>query len=132
MSGPRRDPAIQERLDAWGVWVLGATSAGYGSTSIAALMDLASGRRVWDSSDGVPRSFVPVDAIECERTDRAVRSLPAELREAVEAWHVMREGTLDSVARRLGIVRATLHRRLCQADIRVHEWLRADKGKRQQ
>ncbi|MGS1116886.1 hypothetical protein [Castellaniella sp. UC4442_H9] len=64
-----------------------------------------------------------MDNIECSRTNQAVQALPMELRRAVGAWHGARSGTLDEVARRLGVVRGTLHRRLCQADQRIAEWL---------
>lgn len=80
-------------------------------------------------SDGF-RAFVPVDSVECSVTDEAVRSLPVDLREAVRAWHCCKEGTLDMVAHDLGIVRGTLHRRLCQADRRIAAWLR-DRSRRE-
>ncbi|MBN9475393.1 MAG: hypothetical protein ABS43_01725 [Bordetella sp. SCN 67-23] len=127
MSGMRRDPRIQARLDAWGMWrqlgVQGGSFSGGGST-LAALVDVAAGRRVFGSSEP-PRAYVPVDAIECAITHEAVQTLPAELREAVAGWHCARTGTMEEVARRLGVVKTTLHRRLCQADIRIAEWLKA-------
>ncbi|GAA5231764.1 hypothetical protein GCM10025795_02460 [Verticiella sediminum] len=114
----KRDPAMQERLDAWGVW---RYSGGYAASSpLADFMGAGGG-----DSDGVPRSFVPVDALECARTDEAVRALPTELRQAVGAWHGTASGTLDAVAHGLGIVRGTLHRRLCYADQRLAEWFAA-------
>lgn len=127
-AGLRRDPAIQTRLDAWAVWLAGGAGErrSGGGHPLAVLMDLHAGRRVTTSSSFSPRAAVPCDAIECSRTDAAVKSLPFDLRQAVHAWHGG-VGTLDGVAQRLGIVRATLHRRLCQADQRIAQWLAAHK-----
>lgn len=131
-TGLRRDPVIQARLDAWARWLQGAAAGhgrGGGGHPLAMLMDLHSGRRVTTSSSFSLRTTVPCDAIECDRTDQAVKSLPMELRQAVHAWHGD-IGTLDGVAKRLGIVRATLHRRLCQADQRIAQWLADHKPRR--
>lgn len=118
MSGPRRDPRMQARFDAWAVWLFSGSGGGGSMHPLARLMEGEEG-----GSDGF-RAFVPVDSVECSVTDEAVRALPADLREAVRAWHCCKEGTLDMVARDLGIVRGTLHRRLCQADQRIAAWLR--------
>lgn len=123
MSGPKRIPEIQARLDRWAIWCDRATSGSSGSASwLAYMVDLAAGRRVHDGD----RSYgceIPVDNIECSRTNQAVNALPMELRQAVGAWHGARSGTLEEVARRLGIVKTTLWRRLGQADHRIAEWL---------
>lgn len=121
MNGPKRMPRIQARLDQWAIWaVRSASGGGGGGTTISYLMDMAAGRRV--SGDTVYECVVPVDEIECSRTDAAVRQLPVELRQAVSAWHCGTD-TLEACARRLGVVRGTLHRRLCQADMRVYAYL---------
>lgn len=119
MSGLRRDPRMQARLDAWAVWLFSGSGGGGGLHPLARLME---GEEA--GSDGF-RAFVPVDSVECSVTDEAVRALPVDLREAVKAWHCCKEGTLESVARQMGVVKTTLHRRLCQADLRIAEWLRA-------
>lgn len=123
MSGLKRLPDIQARLDAWGVWA----SRGYGLSSgashpLARLMDWKSGRRVSLSGEGGFGAYVPVDEIECSLTDEAIATLPDVLRQAVRAWHTCQGGTLESVAFDLGVVRGTLHRRLCQADKRLSDW----------
>ena len=123
MSGVRRDARMQARFDSWGRWLHTARGRGGASHPLARLMDWASGRRVTAVATGPMRAFVPVDEIECSITDEAIRSLPADLAAAVRAWHGSQSGTLESVATELGIVRGTLHRRLCQADQRVAEWL---------
>lgn len=121
--GLRRNAKIQARLDNWAIWLHSGTGGGGGSHPIARLMDWKAGRRVTASGDGGFDSTVPVDEIECSLTDRAVQALPPVLQEAVRAWHGAREGTLDTIAGQLGIVRGTLHRRLCQADVRIYTWL---------
>lgn len=96
---------------------------GYGGTPLAYLIDLAAGKRVHDDSSAAV-AVVPVDSVECSLTDDAVLALPDDLREAVTAWHCASSGTMDEVARRLGVVKTTLWRRLCHADMRIQEWFR--------
>lgn len=120
----KRLPEIQARLDAWGVWV---TRGGTGSANmhpLARLMDWKSGKRVSVSGDGGYSAYVPVDEIECGLTDEAIAQLPEALRQAVRAWHTCQGGTLETVAYDLGVVRGTLHRRLCQADLRLLDWFK--------
>ena len=124
MSGMKRMPDIQARLDAWGVWITrGSGYMGSSTHPLARLMDWKSGKRVTVSGQGGFSAYVPVDVIECSLTDDAVSCLPDALRQAVRAWHTCKGGTMDSVANDLGVVRGTLHRRLCQADIRIRDWL---------
>jgi len=126
MSGLRRIPQIQARLDEWARWRDSrgcGGGLGYGGSPISYLMDLAAGKRVHEDTGGVG-SFVPVDSIECSITDDAVLALPDELRRAVTGWHCASHGTMDEVARRLGIVKTTLWRRLAHADMRIQQWLR--------
>lgn len=130
MSGAKRDPAIQARFDAWGRWLHASAGGGGSAHPLARLMDWASGHRADAGPTGPMRAYVPVDHIECAATDEAIRSLPDDLADAVRAWHGTQSGTLDSVAAQLGIVRGTLHRRLCQADRRVTEWLHERSRKR--
>jgi len=125
MSGPRRIPHIQARLDEWAMWRVsqgGAGGLGYGGSPIGYLMDLAAGKRVHEDTDSAG-SVVPVDSIECSITDDAVLALPDELRQAVTAWHCASHGTMDEVAGRLGVVKTTLWRRLAHADTRIQQWL---------
>lgn len=124
MSGMKRLPEIQTRLDAWGMWVTrGGRLCGGSMHPLARLMEWKSGKRVSVSGEGGFSAYVPVDEIECSLTDEAVSALPDVLRQAVRAWHTCQGGTLETVAFDLGVVRGTLHRRLCQADIRIRDWL---------
>ena len=126
----RRDQYIVARLDSWGKW-LHSASGGSGQSWLATMVDIMNGQRVW-SNAGPVRCYVPVDSIECSITDQAVMALPIDLRKAVVAWHgcLYQDGTLDSVSRELGVARGTLHRRLCQADMRVLEWLDEDRKRK--
>jgi hypothetical protein len=119
-----RNPAMKERLDSWGMWQH-LPQGGGASHPLARLADLAGGRRVHATPEGPMRAYVPVDHLECARTDEAIRALPQELQQCVRAWHGRTDATMDRVAKDLGIVRATLHRRLCQADARIAEWFAA-------
>ena len=120
----KRLPDIQARFDAWGLWVTrGGGAAGGAMHPLARLMEWKSGKRVSVSGDGGFTSFVPVDEIECGLTDEAIGSLPPDLRDAVRAWHTCKGGTLESVAKEMGVVKTTFWRRLVQADHRVAEWL---------
>lgn len=125
LRGVRRIPKIQARLDAWAEWrASSGGSMGGGGSVIGYLMDLAAGKRVHED-DGSAQSVVPVDSIECSITHEAVLALPDELRQAVVAWHCASSGTMEEVAKRHGMVKATLWRRLAHADWRIREWLRA-------
>jgi len=62
-------------------------------------------------------------------TDRAVSALPDELRRTVVAAY-MWEGGVETIAGHLGVTRATLHNRLCNADRRISAWLDAHFNKR--
>lgn len=126
----KRISYIVARLDSWGRWL--HSSGGNSQSWLATMVDIMNGQRVW-SNTGPVRCYVPVDSIECAITDKAVMALPDDLRKAVVAWHgcIYQDGTLDTVSRELGIARGTLHRRLCQADIRVVEWLDEDRKRKQ-
>lgn len=125
IRGVRRIPKIQARLDAWARWCDNQGGGlGGGGTVISYLMDLAAGKRVHED-DATPQAVVPVDSIECSITHEAVLALPDELRQAVVAWHCASHGTLEEVAKRHGMVKTTLWRRLAHADWRIQEWLRA-------
>jgi len=132
MSGAKRDPGMQARFDSWGRWLHSSGMGGGAAHPLARLMDWASGRRVTTGPTGPMRAFIPVDHIECAITDAAIRALPKDLSDAVRAWHGTQSGTLESIAAELGIVRGTLHRRLCQADARAAEWLREQNRDRRQ
>ncbi|APX75092.1 hypothetical protein DXK93_01585 [Achromobacter sp. K91] len=112
MSEIQRIPWVRERLDQWGRWVLLGT-ARLGGSVLAQLADAVGG--------GAKRSYVPVDSLECEITDRAVAGLPKELKDAVLVWHTS-EGTMEGIAQEIGISKITLQRRLAHADKRIDEW----------
>ncbi|WP_313064642.1 hypothetical protein [Achromobacter animicus] len=112
MNEIQRIPWVRERLDQWGRWVLLGT-ARLGGSVLAQLADAAGG--------SAKRSYVPVDSLECEITDRAVAGLPKELKDAVLVWHTS-EGTMEGIAQEIGITKITLQRRLAHADKRIDVW----------
>ncbi|MFY3130679.1 hypothetical protein ACOTF1_06590 [Achromobacter ruhlandii] len=114
MSEIQRIPWVRERLDQWGRWVLLGT-ARLGSSVLGQLADAVGG--------GAKRSYVPINGLECELTDRAVASLPRELKDTVLFWHTS-EGTMEGIAEEMGISKMTLQRRLAHSDRRIDEWFR--------
>lgn len=114
MSEIQRIPWVRERLDQWGRWLLLGT-ARIGSSVLGQLSEAVGG--------GAKRSYVPVDSLECELTDRAVASLPRELKDTVLVWHTS-EGTMEGIAEEMGISKITLQRRLAHSDRRIDDWFR--------
>ncbi|EJO27773.1 hypothetical protein [Achromobacter marplatensis] len=114
MSELQRIAWVRERLDQWGVWQQVGSARLRGSV-LAQLAEAAGG--------GAKRSYVPIDNLECEETDRAVSHLPKELRETVRTWHTS-EGTMEGIAAGIGVTKVTLQRRLAHADRRIEEWFR--------
>lgn len=112
MSEIQRIPYIRERLDSWAVWIRTGTT-GAGTSVLGRLADAANGVKF--------SSRVPVNELECSLTDQAVSALPPEYKDAVKGWHTS-DGTLEDVARHLGIVKRTLQRRLARADAMLAEW----------
>lgn len=112
MSDIQRIPWVRDRLDQWGRWVLLGTGR-VGGSVLARLADAVGG--------GAKGSYVPVDSLECELTDRAVNVLPKEVKDTVLVWHTS-EGTMEGIAQEIGISKITLQRRLAHADRRIDEW----------
>lgn len=101
---------VDDRLEEWALWRAGAGL--YRSISYA--------REI----SGDATQLVEMNAnqeAECVETDMAVASLPDELKLAVIAFYTW-EGGLGVVSEKLRVTRATVHRRLCHADIRIVDW----------
>lgn len=64
---------------------------------------------------------------DCVEIDMAVASLPSELKQAVFAFYTW-QGGIGVITEKLRVTRATIHRRLCHADLRIVEWLRIRRG----
>lgn len=109
---------VVAKLNDWAVWrITGQTRVGgyscpvYNIERVSQTDDVRAGMRRFDPNE---------DASALE-TDRAIAALPTDLNATVVFAYTY-DGGPELTAKRLGITRATLHRRLCQADIRIAEW----------
>lgn len=109
---------IVARLNDWAIWrITGLTRIGgyscpvYNVGRVSQTADVRAGMRRFD----------PAEDASALETDRAIASLPSDLNATVVFAYTY-DGGPELTAKRLGITRATLHRRLCQADIRMAEW----------
>lgn len=114
---------VAAKLDEWAIWRLtGSTRVGsyscpaYNIERVSQTDDVRAGMRRFD----------PTEDASALETDQAIASLPYELKAAV-LYSYTYDGGIDLTAKRLGITRATLHRRLCQADLRIAEWFDSKK-----
>jgi len=109
---------VDAALGRWAIWAVdgrarvgGYASPMYDPNRVAQTADVRAGMGVNDPElDGAAFEM-----------DRAIAALPEELIRAVKAAYTW-EGGRDVIANKLRITRATLHRRLCNADIRIVEW----------
>ena len=99
---------IAQRLANWARWRLtrGGGALGYAGVNLA---DPNAGR------DGYAETVVPTSDVEAADTEDAVQRLPSELRATVTEYY-LGAGGLELKLRRLCIAKATLHKRLDQAD----------------
>lgn len=114
---------VDERLQAWAAWAHGAG----GSSGAGALFDPGRVDQTDDVRAGM-RNMDPAFNSAALETDQAVARLPTELKRTVCRTY-LDDGGMQLVADRLGITRATLHRRLCQADLRIAEWFDARRAR---
>ena len=119
----QRNEWVDARLSNWALWrITGLTRTGgyacpiYNIERVGQTDDVRAGMRRFD----------PLDDCTALETDRAIASLPDALQKTV-VWFYTYDGGNDLVALRLAITRATLHRRLCQADIRIAQWFELKK-----
>lgn len=113
---------INKRLEEWARW----------RVSDRALVRHALGvKNCWpqmlkDDKDQVKLerhgTLVPFNDLDCCEMDRAVCALPVDLKLVVTEVYC-RVGTTESVARRCGVSRMTLHRRLDRAHWLLLGWL---------
>ncbi|MFC3340026.1 sigma-70 family RNA polymerase sigma factor [Paracandidimonas soli] len=103
---------IDMRLQAWAQWRAG--SCGYRSPNYEYDGDAPKAGSVVEFNAEQEADAMEIDA--------AVAQLPEDLRKTVVA-HYTWEGGMDQVAEKLRVTRATIHRRLCHADIRISDWL---------
>ncbi len=117
---------IHARLLTWGEWrVHGSVRSGGYVCPLGSMAERV-GR-----TDGGGRMYSLIQLAgdtEVLQIDRAVAVLPEEMRRTVILAYSF-EGGNDLVAQRLRITRATLHTRLCQADLRIRDWFQAHTAK---
>ena len=114
----QRNEWVHARLNEWAVWrITGLARTGgyacpaYNIERVGQTDDVRAGMRRFD----------PLEDCTALDTDRAIASLPDTLQKTV-VWSYTYDGGKDLVALRLHITRATLHSRLCHADIRIAQW----------
>jgi len=107
---------IHERLERWAAWVVSGVSVGGGS--------MFNANRVDQTKDVVAgmRNCDPAFNEEALLTDRSIAALPPDLKAVVKEVY-LGEGGMQDIANKLRVTRATLHRRLCNVDMRIAEWL---------
>lgn len=115
----RRIEWVAARLKEWAAWrVSGSVARGGYVCPLGNLKEWVG--QTGDVRPGQHGSLQYEDT-EVLSTDRAVASLPEELRRTVILAYCF-EGGNDLVCVRLGITGRTLHNRLCHADVRIQEW----------
>lgn len=107
---------VDQRLKEWASWV----ESGGGGYGCPAVYDENRVDQTADVRAGLRNTDPAVDASALD-TDRAVAALPPDVKRTVIAAYRW-EGGQQAIADKLGITRATLHRRLCHADRRIAEW----------
>ncbi|WP_454674854.1 hypothetical protein [Achromobacter pestifer] len=112
---------VDQRLTDWARW-LDSGGGGYGCPAV---YDENRVEQTADVRAGL-RNTDPALDLSALDTDCAVAALPADVKRTVIAAY-RGEGGQQTIAERLGITRATLHRRLCHADRRIDEWFEMKK-----
>lgn len=109
---------VDQRLEQWAHWRL-ASSGGYRSPAYHEF-DIR-------YTDDPANSYIQFSAEQeamALAIDGALAALPDELTKTVIAFYTW-QGGMGTVTEKLRVTRATVHRRLCNADIRIASWLEA-------
>lgn len=109
---------VDERLQQWAHWRM-AGDGGYRSPSFTE----TSGQYTSDPYNSYVEFSAEQEAKALEM-DGALAALPDDLRRVVIAYYTW-QGGMATMAEKLRVTRATIHRRLCHADIRIVAWLEA-------
>lgn len=81
-----RDADTERRLQNWARWKLGAGARGLGYASVNLTMVLG------DDRSDYQEARIPTVDCEAEETDRAIMTLPSELRATLEVFYVLGGG----------------------------------------
>ncbi|GAB2913826.1 hypothetical protein [Paralcaligenes ginsengisoli] len=107
---------IDQRLEGWALWRL--ASDGYTSPSFEYI-----------EGSTIRHNFIEISAAmeaDAMMIDQAIAALPNDLSTVVVAFYTW-GGGVSQITEKLAVTRATVHRRLCHADIRIASWLDAQK-----
>ncbi|KGP00559.1 hypothetical protein JT27_15700 [Alcaligenes faecalis] len=104
---------VDDRLEEWAMWREGA----------GLYRSISYDREVSGDAVGLVELSAEQEA-GCVEIDMAVAKLPAELKQAVFAFYTW-QGGMGVITEKLRVTRATIHRRLCHADLRIVEWFDA-------
>lgn len=107
---------VDDRLEEWAMWREGA----------GLYRSISYDREVSGDAVGLVELSAEQEA-DCVQIDMAVAQLPVELKQAVFAFYTW-QGGMDVITEKLRVTRATVHRRLCNADIRIQDWFDQHKG----
>ncbi|NYT59444.1 hypothetical protein H0A65_10990 [Alcaligenaceae bacterium] len=112
---------VDERLQQWAHWRF-ASSGGYRSPDFVYRENgYTFGGKITEINADMERQAIDMD--------QAIASLPSDLSKAVIAYYTW-EGGMSTITEKLRVTRATVHRRLCHADVRIADWL-DEKAKRE-
>lgn len=106
---------IERRLQNWGRWKHGAGAGGLGYAKVSFGVEVV-------DCDRELEAVVPTINCEAEETDRAIATLPSELRATVELVYVL-GGTVVAKAKRLACTERTVYSRLEKARRFISRWL---------
>jgi len=121
-----RNEDMERRLQNWARWKLGAGARGalgYASVPFTSLLGA-------DRCD-FEEARIPTVDCEAEETDRAVMTLPSELRATVEVFYVL-GGGMAAKARRLACTEATIRARIARSHPLIQRWLVDESARRRQ
>ncbi len=116
----RRIEWVDTRLRQWAQWRLSG-STGYRSPSF---------EYEEPTTQGIsPMEFDAESERDALEMDQAIASLPQELADVVVAYYTW-QGGMAVIEQKIRVTRATVHRRLCHADLRIVDWLDAQAAAR--
>ena len=105
---------VERRLQNWARWKMGGGSGGLGFAGVQLTSDT--------SRAGYREAVIPTMDCEAEETDRAIGTLPSELRRTLEVVYLDGDG-MASKAKKLACTRITVDSRVWRAHQLINAWL---------
>lgn len=109
---------VDERLQQWAHWRM-ASTGGYSGPAY-----YTTGIRYTGEAFHSHVEFNAEQESRAMEMDGALAALPSDLRRVVVAFYTW-QGGMTTLVDKLRVTRATIHRRLCHADLRIVAWLDA-------